>query len=640
MTREEKEAPPAGTAPGDAARVGGDAARSGDGLTDQQRQTLVAAATRRGTGKKFGFTTLFGDSLIYGGGRLVQRFLTVFLLPIYTQYLTPHDYGVLAMVLATGLLIDLFVTLGWDSTFARFYYDDRSEEHRSRVITMTLYVDTIWPLFLLGALAIVMPWLSTVIMGAPGYTIYFELMLLNEFFVNWSDLPFQLFRLNHQPWRFSAFTLARVCIQIPLTIVLVTVVHLGVLGVLIGSLATSFTLNVATLPTYWRRIRLFWDGSLFKEMLAFASASLFASTAFYVLNYSDRYFVRAYTDIVQVGLYNCAFVLAQPVYFAMNSFRLAWPQWHYSWLHDPPRHRRLVARGFTYFCLLAVSIIVVLGVFMPAWVRLLLRRPDYWSVGPATLVLAFSTLFFGSYYLLAVGANVMKKNRLFPVIIAVAALLNAGLNIVFIPRYGYIAAAWSTLIGFIVLAFLMRTVSQHYYRIPHEFGRLVKISLAAAAALVTAWGIARVTGESVYAPVGDLVLHQLYKLPALALFPATLLALRFFAPGELPALKRIASQILHPVRVAREARQRKALGQAEKAAPREAAAAASAAPAPSLGGGGAQTTGGEAAPVPAGTAGERDELEELTLDELRDSEEQEVQAAERLGMRPREELGT
>jgi O-antigen/teichoic acid export membrane protein len=506
---------------------------------------------------------------------------------------------------------------------------------------LTFYVDTIWPFLFLGSLALVMPWLSGVIMGGPGYTVYFELMLLNEFFVNWSDLPFTLFRLDHRPWRYLTFTLVRVFIQIPLTVALVTVVHLGVLGVLIAVCVTSFTLNVVAIPTYWRRIHFFWDGRLFKEMLAFASASLFGSVAFYVLNYSDRYFVRVFTDIVQVGLYSSAFMLAQPVYFAMNSFRLAWPQWHYSLLHDPPRHKRLVARGFTYFCLLAVSIIVVLGVFMPLWVRLLLRKPDYWSVGPATLVLAFSTLFFGAYYIMAVGANVMKKNRLIPVVVAVAALLNVGLNVVFIPRYGYIAAAWSTLIGFVALTFLMRAVSQHYYRISHEFGRLIKISAATAATLVAAWLIAKGTGESVYAPIDTLVLDQLYKLPALALFPATLLALRFFTLGELPALKRIALQLLHPLRLAREGRQRKGLPEAEKAAAQKTAAATAEGPGLAVPPAAPQPEAPrEPAPIGAAASDDQEELAELTLDELRDAEEREVETAERLGIRPGEELGT
>jgi O-antigen/teichoic acid export membrane protein len=603
---------------------------------------MTDAAARRASGKQFGVASLFGDSIIYGGGRILQKFLALFLLPIYTQYLTPRDYGILAMVLATGLLIDVFVTLGWDVTFARFYFDDHAEKHRSRIITLTFYVSTIWPFLFLGSLALVMPWLSGVIMGGPGYTVYFELMLLNEFFVNWSDLPFTLFRLDHRPWRFLAFTLVRVFIQIPLTVALVTVVHLGVVGVLIAVCVTSFTLNLAAIPTYWRRIHLFWDGRLFKEMLAFATASLFGSVAFYVLNYSDRYFVRVFTDIVQVGLYSSAFMLAQPVYFAMNSFRLAWPQWHYSWLHDPPRHKRLVARGFTYFCLLSVSIIVVLGVFMPVWVRLLLRKPDYWSVGPATLVLAFSILFFGAYYIMAVGANVMKKNRLIPVVVTAAALLNVGLNIILIPRYGYIAAAWSTLIGFAVLTYLMHAVSQHYYRISHEFGRLVKISAATAATLVAAWLIAKVSGESVYAPIDTLALDQLYKLPALALFPATLLALRFFTPGELPALKRIALQFLHPLRLAREARQRKPLPQAGTAAAETTPAAAAERPVVTAPTPAATQPEARREPTPTGvaTSADQDELAELTLDELRDAEEQEVETAERLGIRPGEELGT
>ena len=498
---------------------------------------------RKATRASGGYGLLLKDSAIYGAGRMLQKFLSALLLPLYTYFLSPADYGVLGMVLVTTALIDVVVTLGFDVAFSRFYFDDKTEEGRNRVITNVFWIDTVYPAVVLGLLAVFMPQISNVLMKGPGYALYFQLALLNEFFTNWSDLPFTLFRLEHKPWKFSAFMFARIAIQIPLTVLLVVSFHMGVMGVLIGNAVTSFTLNAASLPTYWRRLAFKVDVDLMKKMLAFAIPAVFTALVFFILKLSDRYFLMRYWGKTQVGLYTTAFTLSEPVYMAMTAFRMAWPQWHYAKLDDPQRHKRMVSRSSTYFMLLCVAMMTVTGVFMPLLIRLLTSRQSFWSVGPTTLVLTFSTVLYSLYFVFWVGANVAKKNRQIPLITAVASALNVGLNLAFIPRYGMIAAAWSTVAGFAVLAALMYRISQRHYRIAFEWARLVKMGVASGLTILAAWTVAQATGESVRAPFGDVMLHELYKAPVALLFPLLLYALGFLTPGERERLARAARRL-------------------------------------------------------------------------------------------------
>ena len=500
----------------------------------------------RDPNKTYGITTLFSDSVIYGMGQWLQKFLSMLLLPLYTIYLSPEDYGVLGMVLITTSMIDVIVTMGWDSTFSRFYFDELTEDYRAKVIAQTFFIDTVYPAVLLGTLALLMPFLSQVIMGGKGYTLYFEIALLTEWFSNFTDLPFSLLRLDHRPMTFFAFTVTRICVQIPLTIVLVAVAHWGVMGVLIGNLVANVVLAIASLPTFVGRLHFTYDRALFKQMIVFSLANFPASIAFFILNFSDRYLLRAYSTLTQVGLYTASYTLAQPVYYAGFAFRMAWPQWHYAWLHDPPKHKRQVARGYTYFTFMTAGLLTLLGVFLPLMIRLLLRRPSYWTIGEAVMVLAFSTAFYNSYHLFLVGVNVTKKNRFLPFPVAIAAAVNIGLNIIFIPRYGMMAAAWSTLIGFALLAVMMRSLSNHYYRIPHEWRRIGKLVLATAVTLVTAAALAKAIGLHVALPFPQLVVRQAVVATSLVLFPLIIWATRFFRPEEKPALRRIWHRVLHP----------------------------------------------------------------------------------------------
>jgi len=504
--------------------------------------TPLAAAGRGGdepaAGRRGGlYGLLLRDSVIYGSGRMLQKFLSALLLPLYTSYLTPADYGVLGMVLVTATFIDVIVTLGFDVAFARFFFDEPSDAHRSNVVT------TVYPGILLGLLALFMPQISHVIMGQGGYALYFDVALVNVFFTNWSDLAFQLFRLEHRPYIFTVFNLGRIVVQIPLTVVLVVAFRMGVMGVLVGNAVTAFLICMGGLPTYWRRLNWRPDPGLLRPMFAFAIPAVFTGLVFFLLKLSDRFFLMRYRGQKEVGLYTAAFTISQPVYLAMTAFRMAWPQWHYARLHEPERHKQLVARSSTYFLFVCVAMLVLQGAFMPLLVRVLLRQPAFWVVGPTTLLLTIATVAYSAYFVFWTGANVAKKNRLIPVITAVASGLNIGLNFLLVPKYGMIAAAWTTLIGYIVLAALMYPISEHYYPIPFEWARFLKLGAGATLSLLAAWGIAAATHESASMPFGQLAWRETLKLAAVLLFPLALGALHFFTPGETARLHTAVTRV-------------------------------------------------------------------------------------------------
>lgn len=503
---------------------------------------MPGKATRQ---KSHGYSLLFKDSVIYGAGRALQKLLVALLLPLYTSFLSPADYGILGMVVTVTTFLDVFVTLGFDVAFSRFYFDDKSPEARRRVVTNVFYVSTAYPALLLGVLIALMPQLTPLLEGdqySTGDWVFYAVALVTLFFSNLNDLPFTLFRLNHQPLRFSAFTIGRVFVQVPLSILFVAVFHWGPMGVLLANLATAAGMQLLLLPTYIRLVDWRWHGELLKPMLAFAFPALFTGISFYWLKISDRYFLLHYQGKAEVGLYTVANSVAQPLYLLLMAFRMAWPQWHYAKLHEPEKHKQMVARSSTYFMVLNGLALVFLGIYLPILIRTFLNE-RYWTIGPVTFVLAASVIIYSLYFVFWVGSNVAKKNRQIPVFFAIASATNIALNFWLVPLFGMWAAAWTTVAGYLILAVTVYFYSQHWYAIRYEWGRLLKILLAAAVALAAAWAIAWATGESVSMPYYELVVRTLLKTPALLLFPLVLWLTGFFAPGERRRLTAIRRRV-------------------------------------------------------------------------------------------------
>jgi hypothetical protein len=182
---------------------------------------------------------------------------------------------------------------------------------------------------------------------------------------------------------------------------------------------------------------------------------------------------------------------------------------------------------------------------MPLMIRILLHSPSYWSVGPTTLILTLANVLYCLYYVLWVGCNVAKKNRRIPFITAIASAANIALNFALIPKYGMVAAAWTTVLGFAILSAGVYWLSQKYYPIKYEWARFIKIALAGGAAIAGAWGMARLVGLQVDLPFLQIVVRELAVVPMLLLFPFVLWAARFFTPGERRALGAGAARLLH-----------------------------------------------------------------------------------------------
>jgi len=474
---------------------------------------------------------LLKDSTIYGGGRMLQKFLTALMLPLFTAFMTKSDYGIVGMVVTVTTLLDVFVTLGFDVAFTRFYFDDKSLKHRSDVITHVFYVKGLYPALLLGVLMAFMPWISSLLMGGDGYAIYFDIGVATLFFTNLSDLPFTLMRLEHRPWTFTSFTIARVIIQVPMAVVFLAVFHWGPAGYLGANLVTAVLLNLAALPFYAPRLRFLWDRALMRSMLAFAIPAMFTAVSFFFLKLSDRFFLLHYQGIAVVGLYTVANSLSQPLYIVGMAFRMAWPQWHYAKLNEPEKHKHMVSRSSTYFMAFNGILLALVGLYLPLVIHVLLNE-KFWSVGPTTFVLTLSVALYNLYFIFWIGANVAKKNRLIPVITLIASGVNVGLNFLLVPVYGMYAAAWTTTIGFGILAVLVYFISNRWYPIPYEWRRLITLGAATAVTLVAAWAIGGAVGLAVDIPLSDLIVRELAVTPALLLFPLVLWAGRFFTPSE------------------------------------------------------------------------------------------------------------
>jgi O-antigen/teichoic acid export membrane protein len=77
-------------------------------------------------------------SLIYGLSGILSRSIGFLLIPLYTHYLTPADYGTLELLDLTSYIIGMLAAMGISNSVMRFYYEFSEQEMKDQVISVAL----------------------------------------------------------------------------------------------------------------------------------------------------------------------------------------------------------------------------------------------------------------------------------------------------------------------------------------------------------------------------------------------------------------------------------------------------------------------------------------------------------------------
>jgi O-antigen/teichoic acid export membrane protein len=115
-----------------------------------------------------------------------------------------------------------------------------------------------------------------------------------------------------------------------------------------------------------------------------------------------------------------------------------------------------------------------------------------------------------------------------------AAATSVVANVLLVPRYGSVGAAWSNAAAYGVMAGTALVLSQRVYPIPLEWGRLARIGAAGAIAYVAAWALPAMPPFAAFLARGSVVT---------IVFPACLAALGFLDARELRTLGRMLERV-------------------------------------------------------------------------------------------------
>ena len=491
--------------------------------------------------------TLAKDTAIYGVSSIFGRFLNYLLVPLYTQTLSAASggYGIITNVYAWTALILVILTFGMETTFFRFA--NKSSEKPQVVYSTTLITVAILSIAFVALVLGFLPVISQA-MGYEQHPQYIAVMAIVVALDAIQAIPFAYLRYKRKAIKFATLKLLFIGLNILLNLIYFVVLpalyksHPDFIGKIydptVGA-GYAFYLNLVCTGIitlfFWKElfgIKYVFDKALLKRMLRYSWPILVLGIAGILNQTADKilfpFIYHAADQKAQLGIYGAAAKIAMIMALITQAFRYAYEPFVFGKSEDKD-NKETYAKAMNYFIIF--TLLAFLAVM--AWMEFLkyIIAPDYWDGLQVVPIVMAAEIMMGIYFNLSFWYKLIDRTIWGAIFSGIGCAVLILVNVLFVPKYGYIACAWGGFAGYGTSMILSYLVGQKYYPIPYPM-KAIASYVAVAAALFAAM---------VLVPTKGMWLTTIYRTALLMVFAAVIYKREHLGPlfKKLPVVGRL-----------------------------------------------------------------------------------------------------
>ena len=406
------------------------------------------------------YKRLLSDTIIFAIGSLGTKLILFFLVPLYTNFLTPEQYGIIELINTIVDLVIPITSLVIFDAVLRFTLD-KTKDKNSVILNATI-------IFVLGSVVAV---ILTPLLGLYGdmnqwrwyICIYIISCMATQIF-----LTYIKGKENSKLYVF--LSLFQTLLLAVLNIVLLTYYHCGIEGYLFSTILAHVLVAVLALifGGIFKDIRhATFDKSLLKEMLRYSIPLILNNLSWWIINSSDKFMIDYFVGTEALGLYSIAIKIPSLINVIITLFSQAWTISSIK-EYDSTQDNTFYSQIFKFYTFIIFGFCAFLLIIIKPFMRIYVGPEFYsaWQFIPCLLVAAcFNAIssYFGSIY----GALKKSTNNMFSTLFS--GVINIVLNFILIPIIGVMGATIATVIAYIFIAFYRLFDTRRYLKFKIAF---------------------------------------------------------------------------------------------------------------------------------------------------------------------------
>ena len=430
---------------------------------------------------------LLSDSLVYGLSSIVGRFLNYLLVPLYTYHISAVSggYGVVTNIYAYTALLLVVLTFGMETTF--FYFANKDGANGRQVFSTALTaVGSVSLFFVLAVLLLLGPIAAA--MGYESHPEYIAVMAVVVALDAFQAILFARLRFENKAWKFAALKLAFIVLNIGMNLFVFLVAprwqHLGFMQWYDEQNNVGYIFYINLLCTalvtfgFWRELKGFklstFHFPLLKRMLRYAWPLLIFGIVGILNQVLDKIlfpFLYPGADMrEQLGIYGACVKIAMIMAMITQAFRYAYEPFVFAGGkgEKSKESQALVMKYFVMFTLLAFMVVVC---YIDLFKYII--RSDYWEGLRAVPIVMMAEILMGVYFNLSFWYKLTAKTYWGAIMSAIGCAVLVLVNVILVPKIGYMACAWGGLAGYGTCMLLSYFIGQRHYHVPYPVAAIL-----------------------------------------------------------------------------------------------------------------------------------------------------------------------
>ena len=474
-----------------------------------------------------GIRNLAKDTAVYGLSSIIGRFLNWCLVPLYTQMFPAEEYGVVTYVYSAVALALIVLTYGMETGFFRFANHERYKDPMEVYSTGLISLAVSSTAFIILALTFISPVSSA--LHSAHHHIYIVLMILTVALDAFTALPFSYLRYASKAMRFATLRLANIALNIGLNLFFILLCpwlweqapgwiawfydpDFGIGYIFLANFISS-ALNLVLVIPELRGFRWRFNPTLWKEMIVYSAPLLVLGVAGIMNQTLGTLLMPAlYADkneaMAAVGIYSANYTIAIVMVMFIQAFRFAYEPFIFARAKDRGEDKLQSYRDAMKWFVIC-GMFIFLGVMTYMDVLRHFIASSYFSGLKVVPILMIAELFFGVFFNLSLWYKLTDRTMWGMWLSLLGLVVTVILNVLLVPRYGYIGCAWAAFGCYGVMMLASYIAGRVYYPIGYNVPRLTVYFLLG----IVLW----VTGVAI-APEAHPVMGMLIRTPLLLVY--------------------------------------------------------------------------------------------------------------------------
>ena len=389
---------------------------------------------------------IFKQSFFYGIGNFLTKASGLILMPMYALYISKAEMGLLALYETAYMFLLMISGWGAKGGFTRWYNEMKSKDEQKSLFFTTYFFNVFTSA--LGATITALILLNLEIFNSINSEKIIIIFSLSSIFKLLFDVPFILLKLQQKAFKQTGYLAVNIILTVIFTVYLLHYRKIGFQGVFLSQLLSNGLTWLIVLPLISKNCKIKWQKKLLGEMINYGYPLAISNILTLVLTVSDRYILEAYYSLEAVGSFSVAIKVANLLQvIVVTSFVTSYTFQYYKSMHEDDVSRYHL-KIFTYFILFMVVSGLGIVFFGKEIVYILVAgKAEYFDAITVIPILIIGLLFSGMRQVFVLPLTKFKKTKIISVVMTMAGVINIGLNLIVIPKFGKEGAAFTTAIS-------------------------------------------------------------------------------------------------------------------------------------------------------------------------------------------------